>query len=83
MDEKDKTLNDLTSKGYPDNLQVMHTIKQLCDFKKEAQKEVLQETRDYLYDNLPIGEINAFDLIKLRKREIDCIDKQMEGFSLK
>ena len=50
---------------------------------KEAQKEALKETYDYLYDNLPVGKLDAFDLVKIRKRELDYISKQIETLSLK
>lgn len=47
---------------------------ELCFFNSENKKELL-EIRNNLYDNIPIKNINAFDLIKLIKEHLEKLDE--------
>lgn len=46
---------------------------------KEMIKENLQGLRDELYENIPTGEVNAFDLIKVIKTHIKRLDNLIDA----
>ena len=39
----------------------------------------LLELRNNLYDNLPVGEVNSFDLLKIIRNHLDRLDKIIDN----
>lgn len=47
--------------------------------RMKGQLEAIKTARNTLYDVLPSGEIDAFDLVKVIKKHIDELDAALEG----
>lgn len=39
----------------------------------------LLELRNNLYDNLPVGEVNSFDFLKIIRNHLDRLDKIIDN----
>lgn len=66
---------------FPEDDKMYATLK---DFLVQANKDAykgaeLAQLRDELYEALPTGEVNAFDLIKVIKQHIGKLDKVIES----
>ena len=46
---------------------------------KEGRNDTISEIRDELYDLMPVGEVDAFSLIKLITKYIKELDKRLLG----